>query len=214
MSHVLVEPTGAATGPTPGPAPSDPGLGTPAVGGRRRRTWVVAGTLVAAVAAASWLVPPVELAQAGDVTFDAGSVNRTIEEFDARGLYALRYVHGDEAEIRIPVRNVGWLPTTVTGVTLDGRPDPMIVPLGTAGMPVALAPGETTTLGIRVRFDNCEFYTERAVDLYGAVTVATNTLGLGRTHDVVLDHDLAVRSAVMTTCSDRVSDRGAFLRGG
>ncbi|MBW3619078.1 MAG: hypothetical protein KY461_02435 [Actinobacteria bacterium] len=210
MSHMLVDPTDTTTGP----ALSGPDRGASPVRGRRPRRWALAGAVAVALGVALWLVPPVALTQAGDVTFDDGAVNRTIEEFDARGMYTLRYVHGDEAEVRIPVRNDGWLPATVTGVAFDGRPAPMIVPSGTAGTPVDLAPGETATVAIRVRFDNCEYYTERAVDLYRAVAVTTSTFGLARTHDVVLDHDLAVRSAVMTTCPDRVSDRGAFLRGG
>lgn len=214
MSDVLVDPDAAATAGPTGRDGQPEGEARPASPGPRRWRQLVPLVAVALLLAGVWTVPPVELARDGAVTFDADSVNRTVEQFDDRGMYVLRYVHGDEAEIRVPVRNDGWLPTTVTGIALDGRRDPMIVPLGSVGTPVALRPGETATVAIHVRFDNCEFYTERAVDLYRAVSVSTTTLGLPRTHDVGLDHDLAVRSAVMTTCPDRVSDRGAFLRGG
>lgn len=185
---------------------------------RRRRTGVrraVAGVALLAVAAAAALVlPPVDVAQAGPVQFDADATHLMLEQFDERGVYSLRYVHGEHAEVRIPVRNDGWLPTTVTGMSFDGRPAPMIDPVGARGMPVELAPGEEATLTVYVRFDNCEYYTERAMDVYRDVTVTTRTAGVGTSTQVALDHDLVVRSPMMTTCPDRVSDRGAFLRGG
>lgn len=213
MSELLVDPgtdvaagTGGVGASAPVPAPSR---------GRRLLTGVVAVTVLGAIVAAALLaVPPVELAQAGPVTFDADATHLTLEDFDARGVYSLRYVHDGEAEVRIPVRNDGWMTTTIAGLTFDGRPAPMIEPVGGVGLPVELEPGEQATVAVRVRFDNCEFYTERAIDVYGDVTVATRTAGIGSTTQVRLDHDLLVRSPMMTTCPDRVSDRGAFLRGG
>lgn len=191
--------------------PETPPALRPRTGVRR----VVAGAaLGAVVAAAALALPPVEVAQAGPVHFDADATHLMLERFDERGVYSLRYVHGDHAEVRIPVRNDGWLPTTVTGISLDGRPAPMIDPVGARGTPVELAPGEEATLTLDVRFDNCEYYTERAMDVYRDVTVTTRTAGVDASTRVRLDNDLVVRSPMMTTCPDRVSDRGAFLRGG
>lgn len=184
--------------------------------GRRRagRRTLAAAALGSLVAGGALAAPPVELAQAAAVSFDAEATHLTVEGFDDRGVYSLRYVHGDEAEVRVPVRNDGWLSTTVTSVSFDGRPAPMIDPIGTDGTPVELSPGEEATLTVRVRFDNCEYYTERAMDVYEAVTVTSRTAGIASSTPVVLDHALVVRSPMMTTCPDRVSDRGAFLRGG
>lgn len=188
----------------------------PPAGGRRTpRRRVVAGVAAVAVAVGSTLaVPPVELAQAGPVGFDGDATHLTIEGFDDRGVYSLRYVHGEDAEVRVPVRNDGWLTTTLTGISFDGRPAPMIDPVGTRGTPVELAPGEAAELVVYVRFDNCEYYTERAMDVYDDVTVTSRTAGIETSSTVTLDHALVVRSPMMTTCPDRVSDRDAFLRGG
>lgn len=215
MSDTLLRPAADAGTSDAGPAnPWD----LPAPAGRRRRRpgrrTVAVAALGAVVAGGLLVAPPVDLVQAAAVSFDDGATHLTVEGFDERGLYSLRYVHGEDAEVRVPVRNDGWLPTTVTAIALDGRPAPMIEPVGTAGTPVELAPGEEATLVVRVRFDNCEYYTERAMDVYDEVAVSSRTAGVATSTQVALDHALVVRSPMMTTCPDRVSDRGAFLRGG
>jgi hypothetical protein len=216
MSEVLLHPPA----PAPEAAPTDGSDAGPTPPGSRRsprRRLILASAavvMVVALAAGLLAVRPPQVTQSGGAVFADGAVSLAVEEFDERGVYSLRYVHGEQTEIRVPVRNDGPLPTTVTGIRLDGRTRPMIVPVGAVGVPVRLAPGEEATVGVQVRFDNCEFYTERAMDVYGGLTVDQRTLGVAGTGSVRLDHQLVVRSPMMVTCPDRVSDRGAFLRGG
>lgn len=221
MSGLLTDPAldpRSSRDPSPAPHPtSDPvqaahGPERPRRGLRALLPWAV-GAISGVAVMAAVVVPPVELGQAGPISF-ARTANLTVTDFDARGVHSLRYVHGAEAGITVPLRNDGWLPMTVTGVSFDPRSAPMLVAGEVTGVPVVIAPGERAEVTLRVSFGNCEYYTERAIDVYDGVTVTARTVGLPTDRAIAFDHQLVVRSPMMTTCPNRVTDRAAYTRRG
>lgn len=154
----------------------------------------------------------VELSQGVELAFEGEAPVTTLPHFDGTGIYAVGYQHDASTRITIPVRNDGWVPIELTSLELSDWNRPMLEIVGVEGLPVRLGRGEQVELGVHARFDNCEYYTERALDLYPEARVGYRALGIDGTTEVSFRHPMAVRSPTMLRCEERVMDRSARQR--
>lgn len=127
--------------------------------------------------------------------------------YGAKGTTAVGYSDGRDARVELTVVNRGRLPVTVHG--FDPFPEllGMVETLAGGGLPVAVAPGETATLSARVRFTNCEYYTERAVNRFLGATLQVERLGVTRPVEIAYPREVVLRSPTILGCPDRTLDR-------
>lgn len=156
-----------------------------------------------------------------------------VEYVDAPSVELVDYDHGQAVSYAIELRNDGPLPVTVEDVpvaTMEAdrrliRPGRVLVaPEGTAAAdagegarpfePFRLERGAHRTVIVEGVFDNCRYYTERAMDVIVAQPVTWSVAGWSTTTDLSLSHRLAVRSPYLRVCPGRVMDRGATTRSG
>jgi hypothetical protein len=204
-------------------------------GGTRRRTAVLIAVAVlvvalAAVATVTGAAGLLQLRSAGPVVAGGTTVTE-LPDFGDRGAVVLLYEDGREVAYAFPVRNDGWLPMTVTGLDVGGSEDrPLLVPTTVgiaASSPVAetvddltaepfeaftLGPGESGMVVVHARMDNCEFYTERGLQLIRHHTADIRLAGIPSTRRFELADDVIVRSPSIQRCSDRLMDRSARQR--
>ncbi len=172
---------------------------------------------MAALPALWWAGAPsaVALEPAGPLGAE-GTDFATIATFGTRGAYALRYVDHGYVTLRVPVRNDGAVAVTIDAADLGDDAlrllDPVLDGTVAGDLPVTLAAGESTELALTVRMDNCEFYTERAMDVFDGVDLDVEVLGRSVSQHLRFDHDLVVRSPMMVTCPDRVRNRDGNQR--
>lgn len=171
----------------------------------------------------------------GEVAIVSASTSALAVEYaDAPSVELVNYEHGEDVSYAIELRNDGPLPVTVEDVPISGMVDDLrlirptqvlIAPDGTAPAdatvdrsrpfePFRLARGASRTVVVTGVFDNCVYYTERAMDLIGAQPVTWSVAGWSTTTDVALSSQLAVRSPYLRVCPNRVMDRGARTRTG
>lgn len=156
-----------------------------------------------------------------------------VDYADAPSFELVAYEHGSEVSYAIQLRNDGPLPVTVEDVPIAGlaedlrliRPTAVLV-LPEGGSPedgldaarpferFRLARGATRTVVVTGVFDNCEYYTERAMDLVTSQPVTWSVAGWSTTTDLELSRQLAIRSPYLRVCPGRVMDRGARSRTG
>jgi hypothetical protein len=107
----------------------------------------------------------------------------------------------------------GPLDVGITPVCLDPFPEHlgMLEPLDEPER-VRLEPGERRELHVATRFANCEYYTERAVNLVDHAVVTVERLGVERTVHVPYPRQIVLRSPTILGCPDRVTDRSARQR--
>lgn len=187
-------------------------------GRRRLRPGAV---VAAAVLAAAWWggVPrAVELRQDAPLSI-AGTDVATVAGLggEGRGVHAVRYEDHGYVTLRVPVRNDGPVAVTLRSIALDTGELPLLGSVrrdGDTRLPVVLRPGEQRSLSLTLRMDNCEFYTERAMERLAGVDVEVSAWGRRLTEHVRFDRPVVVRSPMMVTCPDRVRDRDANQRRG
>lgn len=174
-----------------------------------------AGSLLVAAALAlgtlAWApAPPLEAAAPLRVLGHDRVVD--LPDYGARGTTAIGYRDQRYASIELPVRNTGRLPVTVVG--LDPFPEllGMVEVVGDAGLPAVVEPGGTLPLTARVRFTNCEYYTERAVNRFVAASVQVERLGIAHTVEVAYPREVVLRSPTILGCPERSTDRGLRQR--
>lgn len=152
-----------------------------------------------------------------------GAPSFTVEYVDAPATEYVAYDHGASAGYRIELSNDGPLPVTVEDVPIAPMQEelrllhPTEVLVEEAGdlapfAPFRLGAGETRTVVVSGVFHNCEYYTERAMDLVVTQPVTWSVAGVSTTTDVALTHQLAIRSTFIRECPGRVMDRGARTR--
>ena len=188
----------------------------------------VAVAVVVVVVAAGAALRYQPLQQSGDLGLSEDMQVVTVPEFEG-GVHILRYAHGGYVSYAVTVRNTGPLPITVTGVTLPQEQERRLLQPVTAGLagsgspevgdmqaldPVSLAPGEQQQIVVQARFDNCEYYTERAIEVVDQQVVNFRVAGVPRTATVSFDHPLLVRSPTINRCEDRTLDRSDHRRTG
>ena len=188
------------------------------------RAVAVAVVVVVVVAGAALRYQPLQ--QSGDLGLSADMQVATVPDFEG-GAHILRYVDGGYVSYAVTVRNTGPLPITVTGVTLPEEPERRLLQPVTAGLagagspevddmqtfdPVSLAPGEQQQIVIQARFDNCEYYTERAMEMIDQQVVNFRVAGVPRTATIPFQHPLLVRSPTINRCEDRTLDRSDHRR--
>lgn len=170
----------------------------------------------------------------GDVAVVSASTSTfTVDYTDAPSVELVTYHHGREIGYAVELHNDGPIPVTVEEVPVDGmldglrliRPtDVLVAPVGapvddpTEGArpfePFRLEPGASRTVIVGGVFDNCVYYTERAMDVITSQAVTWSIAGSSATKDVELSRQLAVRSPHIRDCPGRVMDRGARTRTG
>jgi len=159
-----------------------------------------------------WAVLPatVRLGQAvePELPVEAGLLVRAYGE---TGTYGLRYRHEETVTITVPVRNGGPLPMRIDEAGLGTSSLPLLVPADD-NLPVEIGPWETADLQLTLRFDNCRYYHERAVDTWDEVLVEGSVLGRGFDDEVTLAYPLALHAQVITNCPDRTLVRGDDIR--
>jgi hypothetical protein len=199
------------------------GSGPPA-GARTRRARprplvVVALLVLVLVASLGTLVD--RLGDGAPVVFEEAPRLAQLPEYGADGSDVLGYDHGERVELTVELRNRWPVPVRIVDVdALPGHLAMLVVESATVeGVDVADGPGvrvgpfSGVEVTVVARFDNCEYYTERAVDRFDSARVGTSLLGIPRHEQVTLDHQLLVRGPTILGCPDRVMDRSARQRG-
>lgn len=192
----------------------------------RARVMVLAAAVVLAlVLAAAVRYQP--LRQSGDLEAGSGMQVVTVEEFDETGAHILRYVDGDYVSYAFTVRNTGPVGVTVTGVGLPEERERRLLQPVAAGVadapspeaadmepfaPFSLPAGQEQRIVIQARFDNCEYYTERAIEVVDGQAIDFRVAGVPRTATVPFERDLLVRSPVIKGCEERTLDRSEHRR--
>jgi hypothetical protein len=152
----------------------------------------------------------------GDSLVVEASRHVRLEEYGAAGSHVAGYRHGERLVLRFTVHNRGWLPITLHDVDAFpmalGMLRPVDVRVDGRSLPVRLGPGggaEVTATGV---FDNCEYFTERAINTYDHAAVTWRALGVSRAADIGYGDHLLVRSPTIVDCPGRVLDRSAKQR--
>ncbi len=168
----------------------------------------------------------------GEVAVVSASTDRfAVDYSDAPSVEFVTYGHGQEVSYAVQLRNDGPIPVTVEDVPVAGMEDGLrlirptevlVAPEGapvddpTAGTrpfePFRLDPGARRTVIVDGVFDNCVYYTERAMDVITSQAVTWRIAGWSTTTEVELPRQLAVRSPHIRDCPDRMMDRGARTR--
>ena len=188
------------------------------------------GVAVAAVIAGAgvWLLRYQPLRQAGDLQLGGTAEVVLVEEFEGSGAHIARYRDGGYVTYAVTVRNAGPIPVAVTGIPLPSESERRLLqPVGAGlvgageaveaeGMrafePFELAPGAQQRIVLHARFDNCEYYTERAVELIEEQAIDVRIAGLDRHVRVPLSRPLLVRSPTIQRCPERTLDRSEHRR--
>lgn len=152
-----------------------------------------------------------------------GAPSFSVDYVDAPTTEFVAYEHGSAVGYRIELSNDGPLPITVEDVPVAPmqeerrllHPTEVLVE-GGSGLapfePFRLGAGETRTVVVSGVFYNCEYYTERAMDLVVTQPVTWSVAGFATTTEVALSDQLAIRSTYIRECPGRVMDRGARTR--
>lgn len=132
--------------------------------------------------------------------------------YGASGTTAVGYRHGQPAVVELALGNRGAVPVTIH--RLEPFPELLGLVETVAGedLPVLLGPGEVVTLTAEVRFANCEYYTERAVNRFDRARVRVERLGATRTLEVAYPREVVLRSPTILGCPERSTDRSARQR--
>lgn len=220
-----------------GARPAEAATGDPPLIAPRadRPRWLRRLTVALAVAGVLSLLAGVAVVLRGASTpvATAGSVlgvpTFRVDYSDAPATVFAAYEHGESVGYTIELSNDGPLPITVEDVPITGQQAELhllhptevrVVPRGGTVEsaepfePFRLGTGETRTVIVSGVFYNCEYYTERAMDLLVSQPVTWSVAGVSSTTDVALTDQLAIRSTFIRECPARVMDRGARTRTG
>ncbi len=149
---------------------------------------------------------------AGDLAFVDHDRVAHLDAYE-QPLTAVGYAHGSGAVIEVPLTYVGT-GAAVTVTDLDPFPEllGMLEVEAVDGLPVTLEPGEGSTVRVQARFGNCEYYTERAVNLFRGAEVTVTAAGATTTFTTPYPSEVVLRSPTILGCPDRVMDRSARQR--
>jgi hypothetical protein len=197
--------------------PPSAGVLTPAR--RPRRRPLLLGALPAVLGllwSAGLLLAPGSVAlSAGSTSFGGAAPVTTVPGFGLRGTHVVGYAHGADLEVRVPVRNDGPLPVTVTSAATGAGVLPLLEVRSVEGLPLRLGPGQTGELVLRAVLGNCAYYHEREAQNVDALRldVQPGVPLAGVVRSVVpLDRPLLARSPMIVRCPDRKLDRQAADR--
>jgi hypothetical protein len=171
-------------------------------------------TLLAAVlaTAAIGLSLPPQLEVPAPLTIEGHDRVAELPGYGAQGTTAVGYSDRGAATVALPLRNTGRVPLTVHRVEPFPELLGMVETVDGDGLPVTIAPGETGTLSARVRFTNCEYYTERAVNRFLRAQLEVERLGATWVVDVDYPREVVLRAPTILGCPDRSTDRSARQR--
>jgi hypothetical protein len=189
---------------------------------RRRpgRSALVVVVVLTLLAAGGWWWAPVAVDLGEDVATQFGSEAPSAElaAYGERGAHVLGYVDGTHTTVTVVLSNLGPLPVTVHGARLSEEPFTLVAVVGASAgeraLPVTIGRGESLALDLTVRFDHCDYYHERALEVLPSMLVDVSVLGRSGTTEVTLDRPILVRSPMIVDCPDRLLDRQARTRTG
>lgn len=188
-----------------------------ALGTRRLAAVVVAAVTAVSLGVSGGLVLATDITATGDARLAATSGTVVLDAYGPNGTLVQRYTDGDEVTLTFTLVNGGPLPIVIERIdafdTHLGLLSPVGITLDGASLPVRLPADGEVVVDARATFDNCEYYTERALERHDHATVTWSVLGLDRTSQVGYGRDVVVRSPTIAGgCSDRVMDRSAKRR--
>ncbi|HWH32202.1 MAG TPA: hypothetical protein VNU01_05975 [Egibacteraceae bacterium] len=180
-----------------------------------RRAVALATAAIVAVAGAA-LVAGTGVSGADELHVDGSDRLVVLPRYGPNGSDVVGYRHGETVTVRFPLVNRGLLPLTVEAV----EPFPIQLGLLVAeeirvdgrALPVTLSPRQRADVTVTARFDNCAYFTERAINPYEHAVVRWRAAGLGHTTQVTYADALLVRSPTIIDCPGRVMDRSAKQR--
>lgn len=171
---------------------------------------------VAALALVGGLLAGGGVRSPGQVTVTGTDRTVHLEGYGAHGSTIVAYEHGALVTVRFAIANRGVLPVTVEALDpfpeLLGMLEPVRVEVEGESLPARLGPREQASVRVIARFDNCEYFTERAVNQFASARLDLRVLGVARTVAMPYDDVLLVRSPTIVDCPDRVLDRSAKQR--
>lgn len=91
-------------------------------------------------------------------------------------LLQVQYLDRQEVEVRVPLRNTGQLPTTVTGLVPTGTLPRRLMHARGVEEPVRLGPGDRGSVVIRLLFTDCEFIGSRSSTVLDTLTLRYRSL--------------------------------------
>lgn len=198
------------------------GLGS---SGTRRALVLALVVVLVAFGIGAWRYQP--LRQVGPLDPGSDMTVATVNEIGDAGAHILKYSDGGYVTYAFTIRNTGPVGVTVTGVALPDISERRMLQPVTAGLadgssadaaemktfaPFQLAPGEQQRIIVQARMDNCEYYTERAIETVDTQGVTFRTAGISRTASLALEQPLLVRSPTIQRCPERTLDRAEHRR--
>lgn len=191
-------------------------LGWRTVRTARAGVLTAASAVVLLLAVAAGAVATAAPRTGGYLKVEGTTQHANLPEYGMDGSEIVRYLHGREIVVRFPLRNPGVLPLTVESIdpfpTVLGLLTPRRITVDGRALPAVIGARRTATVEVRARFENCPYFTERAIDTSEAATVTWSTLGIARTAAVTYADELLVRSPTIIDCPGRVLDRSAKQR--
>jgi hypothetical protein len=171
-------------------------------------------TLLAAVlvAAAVGLSRPPAIEAAAPLAIVGHDRVAELPEYGVSGTTAVGYRDQRPARVVLEVRNTGTLPLTVHAFEPFPELLGMVETVHGEALPATVAPGGSTALKAQVRFTNCEYYTERAVNRFDTVQLEVERLGSTWLVEVAHPREVVLRSPTILGCPERSTDRSARQR--
>jgi hypothetical protein len=175
-----------------------------------RATLTLLAVVLAAAAVGLSRAPALEVA--APLTLVGHDRVADLPAYGASGTTAVGYLDRRGATIELAVRNAGAVPLTVHDVEPFPELLGMVETVQGEGLPVTLASWETATVVAQVRFTNCEYYTERAVNRFETAQVEVERLGATWVVQVAHPREVVLRSPTILGCPERSTDRSARQR--
>ena len=181
--------------------------------------------LAVLIGSVAWRYQPLE--RVGPLTAGSEMEVVTIEEFEEAGAHVMRYTDGGYVTYAFTVRNTGPVGVTVTGLSLPDESERRMLQPVTAGLatgataeatdmepfePFALGAGQERQIIVQARMDNCEYYTERAIETVDSQRITYRAVGIPRAATVSFEEPLLVRSPTIKRCPERTLDRSEHRR--
>lgn len=195
----------SAPAPAPDPAPGPAGAGRRVPARGRRGPRLAVGVVAACTVAYALLPAVVRLDEAAPTLPAAAGLE--VATWGSEGAWFLRYVHGGQVSVTVPLHNPTALPLTVDAVEPPSQARPLLALVATSG-PGTVPPFSTRDVRLTFRYGNCRYYHERAAQTVDRLRVWGHTLGRGFTEEVTLSRPVVVHGQVIVNCPDRTLVRG------
>lgn len=194
--------------------PVAPTRDTQQLGGRRRLPLRLgAALLVGVLFAAWWLGAPAlaSVAAGSGVVFTDETEDLVLGFYGPQGTHFVRYEDGAYAHATVTVVNRGRVGVTLDNFRFEGDQLALATVVPENGG-VSIAPDSSADVELLIRFDNCEYYHEREVQVHDGVMADVRVLGRTTSQLVEFQHPVLVRSPTINRCPERYLDRNILNR--